>query len=344
MKAVWIDRFGGPDVLNISERSVSRRAAKDVLVKMRASTLNHHDIYLRRGEAGRVNLPVILGSDGAGTVVEADPNSLFKRGDDVVVYPVLSCGICSNCSKGDTHKCCRGFGMIGGERDGTQAEFALLPEQCLVNMPADLDFEAAASISLAGLTAWNMIFDEGSIHKDENVLVLGATGGVGVFVLRILKLTGAHVYAATSSTAKRDSLVAMGADFVIDDNAQTILNYSRKLPEGGFDAVFNWVGGNTWRYATAATRMGGRIFVCGSVRAPSAELDMRQVFYKNISIIGCSMGRKESLCQMLQLAARSKDLRVPIERVIGLCQARDAHVHMESAKAVGKTVFAISSN
>ena len=340
VKAVWIESFGGPEVISVGERSVSERKAGEVLIRMATATLNHHDIYLRRGDAGRISLPVVLGSDGAGEVADADRTSNYKVGDRVAIYPVLACGQCCSCVAGLPHKC-RQFGMLGGERDGTHAEFVTVPEKCIVPMPNDLDFDDAATMSLAGLTSWNMVVDEGKARSGEHALVLGASGGVGVFTVLLLKHFGLTVHVVTSSPNKRDALLALGADTVLDDSPAAVLRHTRELPDGGVDIAFNWVGGETWRYVPPAVRAGGRILTCGTVRSPVAELDMRQIFYRNIALIGCSMGTPAALREFMQLAIKYPRLRAPVDKVISLDEVPDAHRRMEIGALVGKVAVQI---
>jgi NADPH2:quinone reductase len=307
---------------------------------MLAATLNHHDIYLRRGEAGRVSLPVVLGSDGAGVVVDADPASSFQVEQRVAIYPVLACGACGACISGKRHKC-SSFGMVGGERDGTHAEQVIVPEQCLVPLPNGLDFSVAAAISLAGLTAWNMVIDEGVAQDGEHALVLGASGGVGVFTLLLLKRLGVTVHVVTSSPSKREALLGLGADSVLDDNPAAVLRHIQQLPNRGVDLAFNWVGGATWRYVLPSVRTGGRILVCGAVRSPAAELDMRQIFYRNIKLIGCSMGTSEALVEILKVASVDARFRAPIHDVISLDALATAHKRMEAGQLIGKVLIRI---
>lgn len=340
MKAVWIERFGGPEVIRVDERAVPERQPGELLIRMATATLNHRDIYLRRGEAGRVGLPVVLGSDGAGEVVTADTSSAFAAGDRVAIYPVLACGQCRSCLAGLPHKC-RQFGMIGGERDGTQSEYVVVPEACAVPMPDGLDFDTAAAISLAGLTAWNMVVDEGMALPGEHALVLGASGGVGVFTVLLLKHLGLTVHVVTSSPGKRNALLALGADTVLDDTPASVLRHMRGLPDGGVDIAFNWVGGDTWRYVPPAVRSGGRILVCGTVRSPVAELDMRQIFYRNIALIGCSMGTPEALQKFMQLTVTNPNLRVPVSETISLDEVPDGHRRMEAGAVTGKIAVRI---
>lgn len=336
VKAAWIEDHGGPDVIHIGDRPSPTRAQGEVVVRVSSATINHRDVYLRRGEAGRTKLPVILGSDGAGIIEDAG-ESKWAKGQRVAIYPVIACGACHECHMGAPHKC-RIFAMVGGERDGTQAELVTVPEACVVPLDDKLDFDSAAAISLAGLTAWNMVVSEGAAQSGEHALVVGASGGVGVFTVLLLKKLGLTVHAVTSSSAKVDMLYKIGADSVLPAQIGPVLKSLRQLPNGGVDLAFNCVGGSTWRYVLPATRSGGRILVCGTVQSPSAELDMRQVFYRSLSIIGCSMGTPESLKEILKLAAEDPGFRATVDATIGLEGIPDAHRRMENAGIMGKII------
>ncbi len=341
MKAAWIEKFGDADAIRIGPRPIPPRGSGEVLVRMAAATLNHRDIYLRRGEAGRVPLPVVIGSDGAGEVVESDSSSRHRPGQRVAIYAVLGCGICRACLARTPHKC-PSFGMVGGDRDGTHAEFVVVPEGCLVPLPDGVDFNTAAAVSLSGLTAWNMVVDEGAARAGEHALVLGASGGVGVFTVMFLKHLGLIVHAVTSSPSKRERLLELGADSVLDDEPAGVLQHTKRLRDRGVDLAFNCVGGATWRYVLAAVRAGGRILVCGTVRSPTAELDMRQIFYRNISLVGCSMGTADALGCALDVAATARGLQSPIDDVISLEALPAAHRKMEAGQLTGKVIVRIT--
>lgn len=338
MRAAWIEEYGGPEVIRMGNFAEPERTSGEVLVRVEAATINHRDIYLRRGQAGRHSLPLVLGSDAAGVVLNADPGSGFSEGQPVVVYPVLSCGLCVGCRSGAEHKCIK-FGMIGGDRPGTQAEFLSLPERCLVPRPDGLDPIAAAATSLAGLTAWNMAIVEGKSTRGEHALVLGASGGVGSFLVPLLRHLGLHVTAVTSSPEKQGYIYDLGCEDVLPDDGAAVLREARKLPDSGFDLAFNLVGAATWRYVLPAVRPGGRILTCGSVRSPVAEIDIRQLFYRNVALLGTSMGSRESLIAALDAVARESSLRVPVSECVPISGVREAHETLESGGAQGKIVI-----
>ena len=166
--------------------------------------------------------------------------------------------------------------------------------------------------------------------------VVRAHGGVGVFTVLLLKHLGLTVHVASSSRGKRDVLLALGADTVLDDTPAAVLRHVRGLPDSGVDIAFNWVGGDTWRYVPPAVRAGGRILVCGAIRSPVAEFDMRQIFYRNIVLIGCSMGTPEALREIMQFAVMNPGFRVPMNEMISLDELPDAHRRMEAGAVMGK--------
>jgi zinc-binding alcohol dehydrogenase/oxidoreductase len=337
MKAAWINDFGGDDVIATGQIDDVVRKPGEILIKMAYATINHRDVYVRRGESPNSTLPAVLGSDGSGYVVDCESESGFEIGQAVAIYPVVYCGQCSSCKVKQFHKC-KNFKMIGGEFSGTQAEYISVPEACVVPVPKGLDLITAASISLAGLTAWNMVVDEGKALKGEHALVLGASGGVGTFIVVLLKRLGVHVTAVTSNLDKKDYIYSLGADVVLEDSPAHVLRSLKNLDNGGYDIAFNFVGGNTWRYVPPAVCPGGRILVCGSVRTPVAEIDMRQVFYKNISLIGCSMGTPEALQDMLKIAVSEQTLRSKIDSVIAVEDVKYAHQKMEGGELSGKII------
>jgi zinc-binding alcohol dehydrogenase/oxidoreductase len=155
----------------------------------------------------------------------------------------------------------------------------------------------------------------------------------------LLKRLGLTVHAVTSSPSKRERLLELGADSVLDDEPATVLRHTRQLPDRGVDLAFNCVGGATWRYVLAAVRTGGRIMVCGTVRSPAAELDMRQIFYRNLSLIGCSMGTLGALGRVLDVARSDVRFRSPIDEVISLEALAGAHRRMEAGQLIGKVII-----
>lgn len=342
MKAVFIEQFDGVPGVRYGDVPDLIRADDEVLVKMEYASLNHHDIYSARGEAGQYALPLVLGCDGVGTVLEAPAGSSFRPGEHVVMYPVVSCGNCMYCALGLEHRCFS-FGMVGGERQGTFAEHVSLPEKNLVRLPEALSPEIAACLPVAGLTAWNMVQVEGRVKSGEHILVMGASGGVGVIAVLLLKSMGAVVYAHTSKSDKAGFLRELGADHVFDGvgGLINILKVASGLPHRGFDAALNYVGGKNWRYVLPSIRSSGRIYTCGAVGGAVAEIDQRQVFYRQLSIFGCSMGSRSAMEHMLDYFTQHRKMSIPVDSVVGLPSVGAAMAKMESGNVLGKIVVQI---
>ncbi|MHC4955998.1 MAG: alcohol dehydrogenase catalytic domain-containing protein [Planctomycetota bacterium] len=337
MRASFIETYGDPSVIQCGEFPDPVRVSGEVLVRVNCAALNHRDVFVRRGEGGRFQLPLVLGSDGVGEVVEADGDSGFGAGDSVAVYPVVHCGRCRFCASGEEHKC-REFGMVGGERQGTSAEYVCLPPENLVRLPDGADPEKAVAAALVGLTAWNMLKTVGRVQPGDHVLLLGASAGVGTASIQVLKHLGAVVHAVTSSPEKMPALAALGADHVYPAGRWEFLGDLRKLPLGGVDVVVNYVGGDTWRFALPALRTAGRALTCGAVTQPSAEIDVRQVFYRHLEILGCSMGPRAAFLEVMNLV-RDGVLDVPIHAIAPLDQAAEFHAALENKAVTGKLLL-----
>jgi NADPH:quinone reductase-like Zn-dependent oxidoreductase len=338
MKAAFIESFSGTSGVRVGEFPDPIPTAGDVVLRMTAASLNHHDVYTTRGEAGRYTLPLVLGNDGVGVVRQAPTGGVRTVGERVAVYPVMHCGHCMHCRQGWEHKCFS-FGMMGGEHQGTLAEYVALPERNCVSVPTALADRLVGSLAVAGLTAWNMIYDEGAIQPGEHVLVVGASGGVGVYAIRLLKQLGAVVLAVTSRPEKVEFLRALGADQVVVGSAASVLVATGKLPLKGVDAAINYVGGATWRYVLPAVRRAGRILTCGSVAGPMAELDQRQIFYRQLRILGCTMGSLAAFRRLLDFFAVHPELEVPLADEGPLELVPQALQRMEQGSLSGKIVI-----
>ena len=338
MKAAWIEAHGAMDGVRVGTFSDPACGAGEVLVRIRAASLNHRDVYVVRGEAGRFPLPLVLGSDGVGTVIHGAAEAGLQPDSRVVVYPVVHCGSCPHCVRGWEHKCFS-FGMVGGERPGTLAERVSLPARNCLPAPDSLPDHVAGSVSVAGLTAWNMIHEEGAIEPGHRVLILGASGGVGVYAIRFLKHLGATVYAVTSKPDKSDFLREMGADVVLSGGPATVLMATGRLPYKGVDAAINFVGGDTWRYVLPAVRRGGAILTCGAVGGAVAEMDQRQIFYRQLRILGCSMGSRAGFSRMLDCLAGHPEMHLPETEEIPLERVPEALRRMEQGGLRGKIVI-----
>jgi NADPH:quinone reductase-like Zn-dependent oxidoreductase len=261
-------------------------------------------------------------------------------GDKVVLAPGVSCGQCAACAAGKDNEC-RNYTIFGYGRNGGCAEYVLAPEVNLLPMPPGLSFEEAAAVPLVFVTAWHMLVARARLQPGEEVLVLGAGSGVGSAAIQIAKLTGARVIATAGSRAKLDKARELGADEVIDHAQQKISDEVRRLTgKRGVDVVFEHVGTATWEQSILSLATGGRLITCGATTGFAAQLDLRYLFARQLSLLGSYMGSRAELYTVLKLVGE-KRLRPVIDRVFPLDQAVQAHQRLEQREQFGKIVLRV---
>jgi NADPH:quinone reductase-like Zn-dependent oxidoreductase len=339
MKAVVVEAHGGPEALKFVDRPAPKPRADEALVEVRAAALNHLDIWVRKGVPGhKFPLPIIPGCDGAGIVREVGELVTFvKPGDRVGIAPGIGCGTCDRCAMGDDHLC-RFYGIVGETRDGTCAEFVVVPARNLLPMGPSTSFEEAAALPLASLTAWHMLVERCAVRAGDEVLVLAAGSGVSVVAIKILKILGARVYAAASSEAKLEKARALGVEATIDSSKEDVLARVRDLTgKAGVDVVVDHVGEATIGASLRALKKGGKVVTCGATSGPKLEADLRLIFFKSLSILGSTMGSLGSMRRLWGMFLRG-DLRPEIDSVHALKDLALAHARLESRLAFGKVV------
>ena len=340
MKCVRIHEHGGIDQLILEDVPTPRIGPNDVLVRVKATSINHLDLWVRRGLPGvRFPLPMIPGVDAAGLVEEAGSEVRHVRiGDRVVVVQGISCGQCKACLNGDDNLC-KDYRLIGEHRDGADAEFLAVPGRNILKLSDSVTFETAAAVALVFLTAWQMVVNKAKVQPGDDILVVGASSGVGSAALQIAKMLGARVIATTSSDEKAAKARELGADEVINYKTHGVLDQVRRLTEKkGVEVVFDHVGVGVWEDCIKAMAKGGRLVTCGATSGYEAKIDLRYVFYKQLQILGSTMGRKGDLITILNLIERGL-LKPVIDRVMPLAEVRSAHEIMEQGKHFGKIVL-----
>ncbi len=342
MRAIVIPRHGGPEVLELRETARPEPGPDEVLVRVRACALNHLDLWSRRGIAGvRFPLPLIPGSDIAGEVAEAGPAARRVRaGDKVVLSPGIGCGQCQQCASGRENYC-RRYTLIGYMRDGGCAEYVAAPESNALPLPEGLTFEEAAAMPLVFLTAWHMLITRAQVRPGEDVLILGAGSGVGSAAIQIAKLAGARVIATAGDPAKLEKARALGADQTIHHGKQDIGEEARRLTgRRGVDVAFEHVGEATWEQSIRSLARGGRLVTCGATTGAQGRTNLRLLFARQLSLLGCYMGSRGELWQVLRLAGEKK-LRPVMDRVLPLEDCRAGHQAMENREHFGKIVLTV---
>ena len=341
MKAILIREHGGVDKLTTAEVPDPTPRPGEAVVRVRAVALNHLDIWLRRGVPGHTfPLPMIPGSEVAG-VIESVDDPRWKTGDEVIVAPSYSCGLCVACLSGND-PLCRNFGLFGETVSGGAAEKVAVPVRNLIRKPAGLSFAEAAAIPLDMLTAWHMLIARAQLRPGETVLIQAGGSGVGSAAIQIAKLWGAVVYTTTSTAEKASRAKALGADETILYTEVDFLDEVRRLTKKrGVDIVFEHVGGETFERSLRALAKGGRLVTCGSTSGAEVNVNLRLVFFKLLSILGSTMGSLAELHEIMKFVEAGK-LRPVIDRVLPLSEVAEGHRILEAREAFGKIVFEVA--
>jgi zinc-binding alcohol dehydrogenase/oxidoreductase len=332
MKAIRLHQPGGPEQLRLDEVPTPRPGPGEVLVQLKAAALNHRDVWIRMGMQMADRLPLILGSDGAGVVAELGPGSGSpKVGAAVVINPSLNWG-----DREDRPS--SSFKILGGPDPGTYAEYVVVPAENVFPKPSPLSLEEAAALPLASLTAWRAVVARGQVRPGERVVVLGIGGGVATFALQIARLAGAMVIVTSSSEAKLARARELGADLAINYTSEDWEKIILEHTGGGADAIIDSVGKETWGKALRALRPGGRLVSFGATTGRATEVDIRHVFWNQISILGTTMGSPREFAAMLQLYEAGR-LKPVVDSVFPLREAPAAHRRMDEGQQFGKIVL-----
>jgi len=322
MKAIAIRAHGGPEVVKLEDLPDPSPGPGQVLVSVKAAAQNHLDIWVRNGWQGlKLTWPHVLGSDVAGVVEAVGPGvDAPKVGDAVIVNPALGCGRCERCLSG-RENLCRRFSILGEHVSGGQAEKIVVPARNVMAKPANLSFEDASAVPLVFMTSWHALVERARVLPGETVLVQAAGSGVGTAAVQIAKLLGARVIATAGSDAKLEKARGLGADEVVNyENQDLVQEVKRITDRKGVDVVFEHVGKSTWEKSILAAGVGGRIVTVGATTGHDPLTDLRHVFFRQLSILGSTMGTAGDLAQVLRFVGEGK-LRPVVDRVLPLAEA-----------------------
>jgi len=338
MKAVRIHQFGGPEVLRYEDVSDPQPRKDQVMVRVRACSLNHLDIWVRKGLAG-VKLPHILGSDIAGEVAEVGEYVKgLKVGQRVLIAPMHFCGHCAKCVAGLQNQC-REFTVLGNAVDGGNCEMIAVPSANVIPIPDSLNFNQAASVPLVFVTAWHMLVGRAGIRSGQTVLVLGASSGVGIAAIQIARLYHCRVITTAGDESKLAKGKELGANYGINHYQQRISEEVRKITnQEGVDIVVEHVGAATWDESVKSLKTGGTLVTCGATTGPNVGIDLRHLFARQLSLLGSYMGTMGELHEVLQhiFAGRLKPV---LDRTFPLHELRAAHEYLETSQMFGKVVI-----
>ncbi|WP_321911145.1 quinone oxidoreductase family protein [Paraburkholderia sp. J11-2] len=337
MKAIVLREHGGLDKLRLETAFPDPAAGPgDVVLRVKAASLNYHDVFTRRGMPG-INLPfpVIIGLDVAGEIVAVGEGVRdWRPGDRVLVDPI---------DRVDG-------GLVGETTHGGLAELCRVPAHQLIRLPDDVSFDEAAALPVAYGTALRMMRRIGQIEAGERVLILGASGGVGVCAVQLAKLAGAEVIACAGSPEKAQRLRDLGTDHVIlytEEDFMRAVHAKFGKParrrnaaqRGGVDVVVNFTGGDTWTRSLRCLRLGGRLLTCGATAGYAPPEDIRYIWTFELQIRGSNGWEREDLHELLDLVQR-RQLRVLIDRKWPLEEGAQALATLENREVVGKVLVA----
>jgi len=332
MKAAVIHGHGGPEALKYEDNWPNPAAGEgDVVVRVRACSLNYHDVFTRRGMPGvKLKLPVVPGLDVAGEIAETGAGvEGWKVGDRVLIDP-------RNRVEG---------GLQGETADGGLAEFSRARAHQLIRIPEGVTFAQAAALPVAYATAHRMLFSIGGVKANDKVLVLGASGGVGTGTVLLAKQVGAEVIACASSPEKLTRLKELGSDHLIN-YAETDFVFEiyrlynkphRRNFEGGIDVVVNFTGGDTWVKSFKVLQRGGRLLTCGATAGFDPKTDLRYIWSFELKILGSNSWEREDLTALLDMVAAGT-LKPVIDKAFPLAEAQEALRLIEDREVFGKVI------
>ncbi len=340
MKAIVMRMHGGPEVLRLEDLPDPSAGPGQVLLRVKAVALNRLDVWVRQGWPGlKLPFPHVPGADVAGVVEALGPGvSGVAAGDAVVVNPGLSCGRCRACLSGQDNLC-RSYSILGEHVSGGYAEILVVPAVNVLPKPKNLEFQDAACVPLVFLTAWHALVARAQLQPGETVLVHAAGSGVGSAAIQVAKLFGARVIATAGSDEKCQKALALGADVAVNSARQDFLAEVKQLTgKRGAEVVLEHVGQSTWEKSILATAAGGRLVTVGATSGPHAVTDLRHIFYRQLSILGSTMGSKGELFEILRFVEEGK-LRPVRDRVLPLAEAAQAQTLLEGRAQFGKIVL-----
>jgi NADPH:quinone reductase-like Zn-dependent oxidoreductase len=318
MKAIRIHEDGGPEVLRYEDAPEPEPKPGEVLVRLRAASLNHLDLWIRKGLPS-VPKPRILGADGAG--IRED------TGQAVVINPGIEHG--------------PKITVVGEHMDGTHAELVTVPEQNVYPLPEGISFEEAAAFPLVFETAYRMLVTKAGLREGEWVLLWGIGSGVATAGLAIAKALGARALVTSSSDEKLERARELGADATVNHVSGDVSAAVKEATEGrGVEVVLEHVGEATWQRSLQSARAGGRIVVCGATSGPNPPAALHRIWWKQLTIYGSTMGTREDFEAAYELVKSGRSKPV-VDSVLPLAEARAAHERMEAGEQFGKIVLSI---
>lgn len=342
MTAAIIHEHGERDAVKIEQVPIPQPKADEVRIRVHACGLNWLDVGIRRGpKFGSIPLPMITGSDISGTIdAIGDEVTGWNTGDEVTVYPLITCGVCEFCRSGDVTVCAK-HQIIGEHLHGGLAEYVVVPAYNLIPKPQNLSHIETGGLPVVTMTAWHMLITVARLQAGETVFIPGAGGGVASMGIQIAKHAGATVYASTSTPEKMEHARQLGADFVVNYHDNDWVEQIIEATNGrGVDVAQDNVGALTWSHTLKTLARNGRMVVCGSHSGTNFDLAIPQIYHRQLSILGANGGTYNELATALHLM-NDRHLRPVIDTVLPLDQIHEGHRLLEEHAHFGKVVIQV---
>lgn len=342
MTAAILREHGDRDAIQLEQIPIPSPGPGQVRLRVKACALNWLDVGIRMGpKFGAIPLPLIGGADIAGVVDTLGPGVTdWNEGEEVVVYGLITCGVCEFCRNGEPTTCPK-HQIIGEHVDGGLAEYTVVPAANLLSKPANLSFVEAAALPVVGMTAWHMLICVGQLQAGEDVLILGAGGGVASISIQLARYAGARVFTTTSTSEKAEMAKALGATEVFNYREGDWVSRVLEATDGrGVDLVQDNVGAVTWPSSLRVLARNGRLVPCGSHSGAAVEFDLSQIYHRQLQIRGSNGGTYQDLASVLKLVEKGY-LRPVIHTTLPLEQIREGHRLLEEGEHFGKVVIEI---
>ena len=341
MKALYYDELRGHKGIKIGDFPVPEIADNEVLVRVKAFSLNHLDVWVMSGKYPvRVPLPHIFGSDASGVVEKAGKSvQHVKAGDSVIVFPGLSCGHCERCMRRHDNEC-KDFSIIGIKNNGVSAEYVKVPASNIFKKPEGLSFEEAAGIGVTYTTSWNALVLRAGIRQGDTVLIHAAGSGVGTALIQVAKLYNTTVITTVGDDWKVPKAKELGADFVINHRKEDFAESVKRITKDELaDIAVDHVGIDTFNKSLSCLKKGGRIVTFGATSGDEVPLSLRYIFGKNITMHGVYVGPKAVVHEYLRLFPHR--LKTVVDSVFEFADAQKAYEKLLSRQFFGKIVVKI---
>lgn len=338
MKALYYDELKGYAGIKIGDFPVPEISENEVLVRVKAFSLNHVDVWVMEGKYPfQIPLPHIFASDASGIVEKAGKNVRHvSPGDEVIIFPGLSCGRCLSCRSGRDNEC-NHFSILGVITSGVSAEYVKVPGENIFRKPEGLSFEEASGIGITYTTAWNSLILRGGIRQGDTVLIHGAGSGVGTALIQISALYNAAVITTVGDDWKEKKAKELGANVVINHRKEDFVEAVKSATRGELaDIAVDHIGAETFNKSLSSLKRGGRLITFGATTGDQVPLSLRYVFGKNITIHGVYVGPKAAMMQLLKLFPHK--MRTVVDSVFSFEDAQKAYEKLLSRQFFGKIV------